>query len=173
MHNLVFVAENGKPRRTLNRLQQFRSRRIHVNPNVTVAFFTGKMPSKNALHFQLVLTRKRRNLNALPAASIKPPPVITTLPHVPIQPPIRQRYPPVRARIPHRKRFPLGGSAEHQRHFQQHPRHEPLPPKLRAPHPRLPENPQKTRLPLSPSFLRYLGLPPHPPPYPLAHDPFS
>jgi len=169
VRDLVFVAENGKPRRRRNRLRQPRPRGIHVNPDVAVAFFTGKMPSKNALHFQFVLTRKRRNLDALPATRIEPPSVVAALHHYSVEPPIRQRYPPVRARIPHRKRFPLGGSAKHQRHLQEHCRHELLPRNLGAPHRRIPKIPQKFRIRLRRSLLRRLSIHPHHRPYRFAH----
>src|SRR5439155_22512513 len=98
------------------------------------------------VHFQLVLAGERRNLHALSRASIESPSVITALHHLSIQPPIRKRYPPVRARIPHRKHFPLGSSAEHQRHFQQHCRNELLPANLRTPRRRIPEIPKKSRI---------------------------
>src|SRR6266851_3520851 len=97
VRDFVFVAENGKPWRRRNRLWQFRSRRIvsryataraHVNPNVTVALLARIMPCKNPLHLQLVLARERWNLDALPAASIEPPSVITALHYFPVQPPV-------------------------------------------------------------------------------------
>src|SRR5258708_29521791 len=103
MRDLVFVAENGKPRRRRNRLGQFLSRRVHINPNVAVPLLAGKMPSKNPFHFQLVLARKRGNLHALPAASIEPPSVVTALHHFSVDPSVRQWNPPVRTGIPHRK----------------------------------------------------------------------
>src|SRR5712664_3683758 len=164
MRDLVFVAENGKPRRRRNRLRQLRPRRIHINPNVPVPLLAGIMPRKNPLHFQLILAGQRRNLHALPAASIEPPSVITALHHFPIKPPIRQRYPPVRTRIPHRKHFPLGRSAKHQRHLEQHRRNEILPANLRAPHRRIPEVPQKSGI-----RLRRLGIHPQHSSYRLAH----
>src|SRR6266567_6998304 len=110
MRDLVFVAENGKPRRRRNRLRQFLSRRVHINPNVAVPLLAGKMPSKNPFHFQLVLARKRGNLHALSAARIESPAVITALHHFSIEPPVRKRNPAVRAGIPHRKYSSLGGS---------------------------------------------------------------
>src|SRR6266568_6785094 len=121
MRDLVFVAENRKCRRRRNRLRQPRPRsvvgryaaartidryaaaRTHVNPNIAVSLFAGIMPCKNPLHFQLVLAGQGWNLDALPAASIKPPSVIAALHHFSIEPPIRKRNPPVRTRIPHRK----------------------------------------------------------------------
>jgi len=48
---------------------------------------------------------QRRNLHALPAASIKFPPVIAALHALPIKPSIRKRYPTMRTRIPQRKRM--------------------------------------------------------------------
>src|SRR6266478_8760279 len=45
----VFVAENGKRRRRWNLFRQPRSRRIHINPNVSVSLFAGIMSRKDAL----------------------------------------------------------------------------------------------------------------------------
>src|SRR5882724_496457 len=169
MRDLIFVAENGESRHRRNRLRQFRSRRIHVNPDVAVPLLAGIMPGKNPLHFQLILARKRRNLQALSRASIEPPSVIAALHHFPIQPPIRKRYPPVRARVPHRKHFPFGGSAKHQRHFQEHRRNKFLSGDLRAPHRRLPKIPQESRIRLRRTLLRRLSIHPHHRSYRFAH----
>src|SRR5713226_7631256 len=169
MRDFVFVAENGKRRRCWNRLRQPRPRRIHINPNVAVAFLAGIVPRKNPLDFKLILAGKRRNLHALPAARVKPPSVVTALDHFPIQPPIRKRYPPVRARIPHRKHFPFGSPPQHQRHFQQHGRRQFLPANLRAPRRRIPEVPQKSGIRLRRSFLPRLGIHPHHRSYRFAH----
>src|SRR6266404_4647288 len=108
MCDLVFVAEHGKRRRRRNPLRQLCSWSIHVNPNVAVAFFAGIMPRKDPLHFQFVLARQRWNFDALPAARVEPPSVVAALHHFSVEPPVRKRYPPMRTRIPHRKRFPLG-----------------------------------------------------------------
>ena len=161
VRDFVFVAEYRKRRRRRNRLRKPRPRAIHVHPNVAVTFFARIVPRKNPLHFQLVLSRQRRNLHALPAASIESPSVVAALHHFPVKPPIRQRYPPVRTRIPHRKRLSFGGSAKHQRHFQQHRCNELLPANLRTPQRRIPEIPQKSSIRLRRSFLRRIGIHPH------------
>src|SRR6266851_5748365 len=116
MRDFVISAEHGKPLRRRNRLRQFRPRgivgryataRAHIDPDVAVALFAGIMPRKNTLHFQLVLAGKRRNFDALPAASIESPAVITAFHHFSIEPPVRKRNPAVRTGIPYRKHFSL------------------------------------------------------------------
>src|SRR5260370_1836854 len=169
MRDLVFAAEDGKRRRRRNRLRQPRPRRIHINPNVSVMLFAREVPRKNPLHLQLVLARKRRNLNALPRASIEPPSVIAALHNFPIESPVRQRNPAMRARIPHRKRFPLGGPAQHQRHFQEHRRRQLPPANLRAPRRRVPKIPHKSGIRLSRTLLVRLSIHPHHRPYRFAH----
>src|SRR5260370_7964069 len=122
MRDLVFLAEDRKRRSHRNCFRQFRSRRVvdrlaivwtidrlaaartHIHPNVAVAFFTRKMSRKNPLHFQLVLTGKRWNLHALPAAPIKAPSVLAATHTFYIQPPFRNPYPPVPHPTPHPKR---------------------------------------------------------------------
>src|SRR4029077_18173323 len=101
MLDLVFVAQHRKRRRRRNLLRQLRSRSIHINPNVAVALLTWIMPSENALYFQFILARKRWNLDALPAARIKPPSVVAAFHNFPVEPSVRQRNPAMRARIPH------------------------------------------------------------------------
>src|SRR6266699_5525481 len=97
MRDLVFVAENGKPRRRRNRLRQFLSRSVHINPNVAISLFASKVSRKNPFHLQLVLAGQRWNLHALSAARIESPAVITALHHFSIEPPVRKRNPAVRA----------------------------------------------------------------------------
>src|SRR5712692_1196438 len=169
MRDLEFVAEHRKRRRRWNLLRQLRPRRIHINPDVPVALLARIVPRKNPLDFKLIVAGKRRNLHALPAASIEPPSVVAALDHFPIQPPIRKRYPPVRTRIPHRKHFPFGSPPQHQRHFQQHGRRQFLPANLRAPRRRIPEVPQKSGIRLRRSFLPRLGIHPHHRSYRFAH----
>src|SRR6267154_40128 len=79
MRDCVFAAENGKRRRRRNGVRQPRPRRIHINPNVAVAFFARTMPRKDAFHFQFVLAGKRWNLDTLPGARLEPPPVVAAL----------------------------------------------------------------------------------------------
>jgi len=170
MHDLVFVAENGKP-----------GAPGIVSGNFDPAHSCKPKRNRRVLHRENAQQKcaplstcpdsKRRNLNALPAASIKPPPVITTLHHVPIQPPIRQRYPRCGQESASQTLSPRR-FCEHQRHFQQHRRHEPLPANLRAPHRRIQKS-TKSRIRLSRSFLRYLGIHPHHRPYRFAHDRFA
>src|SRR5260370_16563097 len=125
MREFVVLAEARKRRSHRNCCRQFRSRRVvdrlaivwtidrlaaartHIHPNVAVAFFTRKMSRKNPLHFQLVLTGKRWNLHALPAARIEAPSVIAALHHFSIQPPLTKRSPPLPTHISHPKRFSL------------------------------------------------------------------
>src|SRR5260370_27529573 len=45
MRDLVFVAENGKPRRRRNPLRQFLSRRVHIHPNPAVPFLAAQITS--------------------------------------------------------------------------------------------------------------------------------
>jgi len=118
--------------------------RIHVNPKISVALFARIMPRKNALHLQFVLASQRRNLNALSAASLKFPSVITALQVLPIKSPMRKRNPAVRARIAHRKRCTLGRASQNQRHFQQHRRRQSVPGNFRASHRRIPKIPKKS-----------------------------
>src|SRR6266478_4166755 len=171
MRDFVFVTEPRKRRRRRNRLRQSRPRSIHINPNVAVALFAWIMSSKNPLHFQLVLRRERWNLHALPAACIEPPSVVAALHHFSVEPPVRKRYPAMRTGIPHRKYFSLGGSAKHQRHFQEHGLDQLLPTNLCASRRRIPEIPQESGIRLSRSLLRRLGIHPRHRSYCFAHRP--
>jgi len=60
----------------------------------------------DSLHLQLVVARKRRNLDALPAARFEFPPVIAALQVLPVKMPVRKWNPTVRTSVPHRKRLP-------------------------------------------------------------------
>ena len=131
--------------------------RIHVNPKISVSLFTGIMPSKNALHLQFVLASQRRNLNALPAACLKFPPVVTALQILPIESPVRKRNAPMRTRIPHRERFALSSAPQDQRHFQQHRRLQPVASNLRAPQSGIPKIPKESSVTFGYSFARRHG----------------
>jgi len=118
--------------------------RIHKNPKISIPLLAGIMPRKNPLHFQFVLASKRRDLDALPAASLEFPPVITALQILSVKPPIRERNPSMRTRIPHRKRFPLSRASQNQRHFQKHRRLQMVAGNFAAPQSRIPEVPKES-----------------------------
>jgi hypothetical protein len=98
------------------------------------------------------LAGQRRNLNALPAASLKFPPVIAALQSLPIKPPVRKWNSPVRARIAHRERFAFYRAPQNQRHFQQHRRLQLVAGNFRASQSRIPEIPKKSGIAFGRSF---------------------
>jgi len=114
------------------------------------------MPRKDSLHLQLVLTRQRRNLDALPTAPIEFPSVITAFHTLPIKSPIGKRNSAMRTTIPHRKCSAVIRPPQHQRHLQQHRFHQTSSPYRGTPCRRIPKIPQKTRIPNPLSLLRGL-----------------
>ena len=128
------------------------------------------MPRKNALHFQFVLASQRRNLNALPAACLKFPPVITALQILPIESPVRKRNAPMRTRIAHRKRFALSRAPQHQRHFQKHCRLQMVAGNFRASQRRIPEIPQKSSIAFGNSLSRRFAVRPQQTSHRFAHS---
>lgn len=154
MRNPIFPTERRQLRRGSNRLRQPRSQTTHVHPKISVPLFARIMPRKNPLHFQFVLAGQRRDLDALPAASLEFPPVITAFDRLPIKAPIRKRNSPVRTRISHRKRFTLSSAPQNQRHFQKHCRLQMVAGNFRASQRRIPEVPQKSRIASGNSFPR-------------------
>ena len=78
-----------------------RSRNIH--PSKPIPLFTRKRTRKNLRRVQRLMTRQRRNLLALPTARLKLPAVVFASHRLPIEPPRRQRNPPMRTEITHRK----------------------------------------------------------------------
>src|ERR1700679_495086 len=73
---------------------------------------------------------QRRNLLAPSTARLKPPAVILALHRLSIEPPSRQRNPPMRAQIAHRKQRPIALAPQQHRNPQQH-RHRSLTPAQR------------------------------------------
>jgi hypothetical protein len=91
-----------------------------INPRIPIPLLTRKRPRKNLRRIQRLMTRQRRNLSALPRTRLKPPPMILASHRLPIEPPRRQRNPPVRTKIPHRKQLSIILPSHQQRHSQQH-----------------------------------------------------
>jgi hypothetical protein len=90
-----------------------------VNPRIPIPLLTGKCPRKNLRRVQRLKARQRRNLLALPRARLKSPAMILTSHRLPIEPSRRQRNPPMRTQIPHRKDLPILLSSQEQWHAQQ------------------------------------------------------
>jgi hypothetical protein len=118
----------AKPRRKLRHLRHNGQLAHHpagprlwqVNPRIPVALLTRKRTRKNLRRVQRFMARQRRNLSALPRTRLKPPPMIFASHRVPIEPTRRQRNPPVRTKIPHRKQLSIILPPHQQRHSQQH-----------------------------------------------------
>jgi len=144
--------------------------RIHVHPKISIPLFASIMPRKNALHLQFVLASQRRNLNALPAACLKFPPVITALQILPVESPVRKRNAPMRARIAHRKRFALSRAPQDKRHFQKHCRLQMVAGNFRAPQRRIPEIPQKSSIVFGNSLSRRFAVRPQQTSHRFAHS---
>src|SRR5712691_975582 len=98
MRNLVLLTENGKRWRSRNRFRKPRSWFIHIDPHVPIALLARIMSRKNALHFQFILRCQRRNLDTSSGARIKSPSVVAALHGLAIQPAVRKRHSPMRAR---------------------------------------------------------------------------
>src|SRR5260370_1075360 len=125
MRDLVLFAEHRQGRSRSNFFRQPRSRRVHVHPNIAIAFFAGIVPRENALYFQFVLARQRRNFHASCRARLKSPSMIAAFHRLPVKVPIRKRHPSVCARISHRKRFPLRSPIQNRLVGCQDPPHRP------------------------------------------------
>jgi hypothetical protein len=106
-------------RQRLQHLHSPRSRLRQINPGKPIALFTGKRPRINLRRVQCFMARQRRNLHALTAARLKLPPVVLASHRLPIEPPGRQRYSPMRTKIPHRKQLPASLPPQQQRNPQQ------------------------------------------------------
>jgi len=100
-----------KLRRKLRHLRHWRQRLTrpprprgrHIHPCKSIPLLTRKRTGINLRRVQRLMARQRRNLLALPAARLKPPSVILASHRLPIEPPSRQRNPPMRTQITHRK----------------------------------------------------------------------
>src|SRR3984893_5495509 len=86
--------------------------------------------------------------------------------------PIRKRDPPVRARIPHRKRPPLRSPPQNQRHLQQHRRNQLIAANLRTPHGRIPKIPQKSGIRFRRRLFSRRSIPVQNCPHPFSHNLF-
>ena len=91
-----------------------------IDPCIPIPLLTRKRPRENPRRVQHLMARQRRNLSALPRTRLKPPPMILASHRLPIEPPRRQRNPPMRTKIPHGKQLPIILPAHQQRHPQQH-----------------------------------------------------
>ena len=134
-----------------------RSRLRHINPRIPISFLTRKRPCKNLRRVQRLKARQRRNLFTLPRTRLKPPPMVLARHSLPIEPPRRQRNPPVRTKITHRKDLPIVFSSQQKRHSQQHRLSCRLRAQLPAPHRRIPiPKDQLRRRPRNPFWLDQL-----------------
>src|ERR1700675_3922581 len=89
--DLVFFAEDRKLWRLRYVFRSPRTRRGHINPNISIVFGAWIMSCENPLYAQFILACKRRNLQASPAASVKFPAVVAAFHRLPIKSPVRQR----------------------------------------------------------------------------------
>jgi len=100
-----------------------RSRLRQINPRIPIPLFARISPRVNLSRLQGLVARQRRNLHALPRTRLKSPTMVLASHRLPIEPPRRQRNPPVRTKIPHRKQLPIFLPSHQQRHTQQKRRH--------------------------------------------------
>ena len=136
----------AKPRRELRQLRHRRQRTTHpsrprlrhVDPRIPIALLARKRPRKNLRRIQRLKARQRWNLLTSTRTRFKPPPMIFTSHRLPIEPPRRQRNPPMRTEIPHRKQLPIMLAPQQQRHTQQHRLRRLLRTQLTGPHRRIP-----------------------------------
>ena len=94
-----------------------RSRQIH--PRKPIPLLARKSTRINLRRVERLMARQRRNLPALSAARLKPPPVILARHRLPIEPPSRKRDPSMRTKISHRKQLPTRLPPQQQRNPQQ------------------------------------------------------
>jgi hypothetical protein len=117
-----------KPRRKLRHLRHSRQlthnpprpRLGQIHPRIPIPLLARKSPRKNLRRVQRLMTRQRRNFFALPRTRLKPPPMVFARHRLPIEPTRRQRNPPVRTKIAHRKQLAVILPSNQQRQAQQH-----------------------------------------------------
>jgi hypothetical protein len=97
-----------------------RTRRRYIYPRKPIPLLTRKRARKNLRRVQRLVARQRRNLLALPATGLKPPPVILARHRLTIKPPRRQRNPSMRTQITHRKQPPTRLPPQQHRDPKQH-----------------------------------------------------
>src|SRR3984957_7388907 len=112
-----------------------------IDPRIPIPLHTRIRRSKNLGRIQRIMARQRRNLPALSRARLKPPPVVLALHRLPIEPPGRQRNPPMRTKVPQSKHRPILLPPHQHRKPQQHrrrclPRLQPPTPQPRIPIPK-------------------------------------
>jgi hypothetical protein len=135
-----------KPPRKLRHLRHRRQLSHHppsprlrqINPRIPIPLLTRISPRINLPRLQRLVTSQRRNLQALPRTRLKPPPVVLASHRLSIEPPRRQRNPPMRTKIPHRKQPAILLPSHQQRHPQQQSRSRLPRPQLPRPHSRIP-----------------------------------
>src|SRR5215470_19588183 len=86
---------------------------------------------------------QRRNRQALPAAGIEFPAVVTALKILPVKVAVGEGYPAVRAGITHRECLAFARASEHQWHFQEHRGRQIAPADSSTGNRRVPKIPQK------------------------------
>ena len=91
----------------------------HINPTVPIALDHRKRVRINLRRLQMIKRRQRRNLLTPPTARLKPPAVIFALHRLTIEPPSRQRNPPMRTQITHREQRPILFPSQQHRNPQQ------------------------------------------------------
>ncbi len=117
----------AKLRRKLRHLRHRRQHLTHsprpssrqIHPRKTIPLLTRKRTRINLRRIERLMTSQRRNLPTLPAARLKPPPVILACHRLPIEPSRRKRNPPMRTKITHRKQPSPSLPPQQQRHPKQ------------------------------------------------------
>src|SRR5690348_4577648 len=137
----VLAAEDGETGRRLFRLAAG-ARVRHVNPNVSVLLFAGKVPGVDFSDVELRIRSERGDRGALARLRLETPAVIVALELRAIEVSERKRHSPMRTTIPQREWPALIVASEDQRGAEQHGRAELLRSKLVARQRRVPETAQ-------------------------------
>jgi hypothetical protein len=150
-HQVRALVLRGKLRQLGNLRQPLaahppRTRLRHIHPAVPIPLHARKRRRIDLRRIQRIHLGQRGNLLALPSARLKLPPVVLALHRLPVEPSRRQRNPPVRTQVPHRKHLAILLPSQQQRHAQQQRRR-----RLPRPQPRRPQR----RIPLPEDQLRH------------------
>jgi len=117
VRDLIFLAEGHQFRSRRYRLRLAATRRVHVNPNVSIMLFAPIVPGENSVDFKFVLVGERGNFQTAATARIEFPAMIAALNAPAVKAPIRKRNAAMRTGVAHGKGHTIGGAAQHQRHF--------------------------------------------------------
>ncbi len=122
---VVFITELGHLRHRKSGLGCFGEARScgfglrNEHPDVPIALLAGVAPGVDAVNFEVLIGRQRRNHLTLSGMGVEPPAVVAALHLRAVELPAGKRHAPVRAGVMQDKRNALGVPAQNQRRLKQ------------------------------------------------------